>query len=160
MNKKLLTKRIDKVIGELVSIKLELHKAEQLEIKCEPKNDPNINNAKEVYLYFSRKRVDTGYVKTWLTTDVASTSYKNRIKSIKERLKDSTVEDAKKVIDSRFIFWLYDEKNKQYLTIETIFRPSKYYKYLDASEGILKNNQATWDDGSTKTKISTDAFTF
>ena len=83
-----------------------------------------------------------------------------RNRQIKDRLKDSSIQDAKNVIDSRFIIWLFDEKNKQYLTIETIFRPSKYYKYLDASEGILKNNQATWDDGSTKTKISTDAFTF
>ncbi len=154
MNKKLLTKRIDKVIGELVSIKLELHKAEQLEIKCEPKNDPIIEKVKEIVDYFSKKRIESGISK------LAMKQTYRRNRQIKDRLKDSSIQDAKNVIDSRFIIWLFDEKNKQYLTIETIFRPSKYYKYLDASEGILKNNQATWDDGSTKTKISTDAFTF
>lgn len=151
---KQIIKRIDKVIGELVSIKLTLQETKQLEIECEPKKDTISKDVKEVIDYFSKKRIECGMSKLELKKTY------QRIRQIKDRLKDSTITDAKNVIDSRFIIWLYDEQNKQYLTIETIFRSSKYYKYLEASEQILKNNKSSWIDGSGETKISTDDFHF
>jgi len=154
MDKKLLTQRIDKVIGELVSIKLEFQETEQLEIECAPKKDPMTERIKEVIDYFSKKRIDCGISKLELKKTY------QRIRQVKDRLKDSSVQDAKDVIDSRFIAWLFDEQYKQYLTIETIFQPSKYYKYLDASGLILKNNRSSWDEGKKATKVSTDDFSF
>lgn len=46
-----------------------------------------------------------------------------------------TVEDCKRVIDNMAARWLHDNKMRDYLRPETLFRRSKFEGYLNASEG-------------------------
>jgi uncharacterized phage protein (TIGR02220 family) len=63
---------------------------------------------------------------------------KNTIESINGRMTDGyTVDDFKYVIDVKTAEWLNDPKNNQYLCPETLFRPSKFEKYLNQSMPLL-----------------------
>lgn len=55
-------------------------------------------------------------------------------KSIKARLKEGyTVDDFKRVIDSKVKDWVDDERMKDYLRPQTLFRPANFEAYLNAA---------------------------
>lgn len=53
------------------------------------------------------------------------------IKNLRNRLEDHSVEDIKKVISNRYLIWRNDPVMKKHLNPTTIFRPSKFDKYLE-----------------------------
>jgi hypothetical protein len=65
---------------------------------------------------------------------------------ITDRLKESCLDDAKRMISTRFHLWVNDEKFVQYLTIETLFRPSNYFKYVDDIDRIEKTIPKSFTD--------------
>ena len=61
-------------------------------------------------------------------------SYKNKnnLQNIKARLKEGfTVEQLMSVVDKKTEEWLNDKKMNEFLNPETLFRPSKFEKYLN-----------------------------
>ena len=52
-------------------------------------------------------------------------------KSLRNRLLDHSVEDIKLVISNRYIAWKDDSTMSPHLNPTTIFRPSKFPKYLE-----------------------------
>ena len=65
-----------------------------------------------------------------LNKNVSKTSVSST-RHLLARLKEFSVEDCKLVIANRYDRWHDDDFMKQYLTLETIFSPSKFEKYLD-----------------------------
>lgn len=96
-------------------------------------NNTVTDSVKEVIDYFNKK-LGTKY------------TYKNKsnVQAIKGRLEEGhTVDECKKVIDIKYDEWINDKEFRKYLTIETLFRPSKFEKYLNQQEGEMngRNNQ-------------------
>jgi predicted phage replisome organizer/uncharacterized phage protein (TIGR02220 family) len=61
-----------------------------------------------------------------------SSKNKNNLKNITARLKEGfTVEQMKSVVDKKTAEWLNDKKMNEFLNPETLFRPSKFEKYLN-----------------------------
>ncbi len=61
-----------------------------------------------------------------------SSKNKNNLKNITARLKDGfTVLQLKSVVDKKTAEWLNDKKMNEFLNPETLFRPSKFEKYLN-----------------------------
>ena len=148
MNQEII-KRIDKAIKELSLIKLDLQKNVQSDIfekpsvKCKYRD-----HAIEVINYMSELRI-----KHKLSSRVLKSNY-SRIKLVTDRIKDSSVEDAKNVIKTRFHLWVNDEKQSQYLTIETLFRPSKYFKYVDDIERVERGMPKSFTDNQGETVVT------
>lgn len=133
MQNKEIIKRVDKAIEELIAIKVSLSEGEQQEVFSESvKVDFKREQAVRIINFLSGKRVKFGLSKKPL----ALTS--QRINMVKSRLNETNFDDAHNVVRTRFIVWGNDDKFKQYLTIETLFRPSKYHKYVDEIEAIDK----------------------
>ena len=79
------------------------------------------------------------------------TNYKEDSKTIQEpigaRLKDGyTLENCKSVIVKKYNEWKNDKEKAQYITPNTLFRPTKFPKYLNQIEAKAKNNQTTQPD--------------
>ncbi len=56
---------------------------------------------------------------------------------IRARLNDQfSIDECKKVIESKYSQWRNDEDMAKYITIETFFRPSHFEKYLNQEVGI------------------------
>lgn len=55
----------------------------------------------------------------------------SHLNSLLDLLKKHSIEDIKRVIANRFDVWKGDDFMKKYLTPSTIFRPSKFPKYLE-----------------------------
>lgn len=55
-------------------------------------------------------------------------------KALKERLKDYSVEQIKLVVSNRYVEWKDDAVMKKHLNPTTIFRPSKFEKYIEEAE--------------------------
>lgn len=75
-------------------------------------------------------------------------TYRNQAykKAIIARLKDGfTFEDAKTVIDKKCADWLGTE-NEQYLSPDTLFRPSKFEKYLNQKAVTRKPKNQSFED--------------
>jgi len=86
----------------------------------------------EIIQYFNEK-TDSSYR---LTTE----SHRNNIRA---RLSDGfTVANARQVIDTKTSHWKGTEE-EQYLTLETLFRPSKFEKYLN--QKIKSPVQSPWE---------------
>lgn len=87
--------------------------------------DNNVNNVKEhIDEIINHLNKSTG--KKFKATSTATK------KSIKARLNDGfTVEDFKHVIDVKVEDWLGDSEYEKYLCPGTLFRPSKFEKYLN-----------------------------
>ena len=61
-----------------------------------------------------------------------SSKNKNNLKNITARLKEGfTVKQMKSVVDKKTAEWLNDKKMNEFLNPETLFRPSKFEKYLN-----------------------------
>lgn len=107
-------------------------------------NKIDYTEAENLIKYLSKLRIDKG-----LTTRPLKINY-DRKQQVYQRLKDSSFEEAKKVIDTRFAVWLNSPFEK-YLQIETIFRASKYPKYVDEIGEIeAKKITSNWDAGNTE----------
>lgn len=102
------------------------------------------DSVKEVIDYFNKK-LGTKY------------TYKNKanVQAIKGRLEEGhTVDECKKVIDIKYDEWINDKEFRKYLTIETLFRPSKFEKYLNQQEGGLNgNNNWNGSSGNNQTEV-------
>lgn len=55
-------------------------------------------------------------------------------KGLKERLKDYSVEQIKLVVSNRYVEWKDDAVMEKHLNPTTIFRPSKFDKYIEEAE--------------------------
>ena len=55
-------------------------------------------------------------------------------KALKERLKDYTAEQIKLVVSNRYVEWKDDAVMMKHLNPTTIFRPSKFEKYIEEAE--------------------------
>jgi len=70
--------------------------------------------------------------------DLFKTNYNHKAeyntKNLEARLKENSVEDIKLVIANRYKEWKDDAMMKKYLTPTTIFRPSKFSKYLQEAK--------------------------
>lgn len=74
------------------------------------------------------------------------------LSNITARLKEGyTVEDCKKVIDTMTWEWEEDEQMRKYLDYETLFRKSKFPKYLEKKKGPRKVTYI-YDGGKRETK--------
>jgi uncharacterized phage protein (TIGR02220 family) len=58
-------------------------------------------------------------------------TYSNMVTSL---LKDNPLEDIKLVISNRYSVWKHDSFMEKYLTPSTIFKPSKFNKYLEEAK--------------------------
>jgi uncharacterized phage protein (TIGR02220 family) len=56
------------------------------------------------------------------------------VKNLRNRLDEHSVEDIKKVVANRYAEWKDDEMMSKHLTPHTIFRPSKFDKYLEEAK--------------------------
>jgi uncharacterized phage protein (TIGR02220 family) len=89
---------------------------------------------------------------------------KERITPLTNLLKDFSVEDIKKVIANRYIVWKDNPDMCQYLVPETIFRRSKFIKYLDevnytkAGESFVSANKIDLKHGDEITQQIADNF--
>lgn len=85
------------------------------------------------------------------------TNYDPKTKStesnVRQRIKEFSVEDCKLVVANRWREWRYDEVMKKYLTPSTIFRPSKFEKYLQEAKktgqgkGLVNANKVNLEPG-------------
>lgn len=140
MNKNEIIKRLDGIIKECLAVKNEMQKDAALELfndgtdlqRQVDKNKLYTGNALKVIDHLSNMRIKhkLGVKKLHVT--------RARIKTVSDRLRDSSVEEAIDVIDTRFHEWIGDTQFEQYLTLETMFRPSKYAKYVDDVDRVKK----------------------
>lgn len=153
MRQEEIVKRVDKAIEELIAIKVALTEAKQEEAFPDIKMvDIAKEEAIQVIEYLSARRIKYKLSKRPLLQNT------QRINMVKSRIKESSREDAMAMITTRFMVWGNDEKFKQYLTIETMFRPSKYHKYVDEIEAINKTvpKEFTQVESTTKRGTWTD----
>jgi hypothetical protein len=145
MNQDEIIKRIDKCIGELIAIKVEIQESSQTKLFEEDKQTKKaVFNAKlgiEIINHLSDLRIKYKLANKPLHIT------KPRLKMIQDRLKESDLISAKKMITTRFVVWAHDDKFNQYLTIETMFRPSNYFKYVDDIERIEKTISKSFTEG-------------
>ena len=74
------------------------------------------------------------------TTGRSQRPLKSNLTPIKARLKDGyTIEEIKKVIVVKTLDWKNNPDMSKHLCIETIFRPSKFEKYLNQVLDIEQN---------------------
>ncbi len=72
----------------------------------------------------------------------------SRIQSVADRLKESSFEEAIKMIDTKLFDWRGKDQI-EYFTIETMFRKSKYFKYVDDIPRIVAKMKAeNWTEKS------------
>ena len=77
---------------------------------------------------------------------------KTNISVIRARINDGyTVEDCKKVIDTKAEQWLNNPDMVKYLRPETLFRPSKFESYINECRGkpTIRGDSAAISDEST-----------
>lgn len=78
--------------------------------------------------------------------------------NLKSRLEEYSIDEIKKVIANRYMEWKDDSLMKKYLTPYTIFRPSKFEKYLEeanrtrAGEGIVTADKLELSKGDSITR--------
>lgn len=115
--------------------------------KAEKANKPK--KAKE-----SKADTEAVEVIEYLNTRTGSayrTTTSANIKPIRARLNDGfTVDDCKKVIDTKANQWLSDTDMSKYLRPETLFRPSKFETYLNECRGKpnIRGDSAPISDNS------------
>jgi len=132
MNKEKIIKSIDCSIKELNAIKTELLKNDQSSMFDEIKgNKKSVIYSNEVHSVIHYLSVSMNNKKIAYTD--------KRLSMIKKMVDLSSVKDAKNVILTRIIEWSDNDEMKKYLTIETIFRPSNYHKYLEDVDRILSD---------------------
>ena len=68
-------------------------------------------------------------------------------KTIRARLNEGyTLDDFKKVIDSRVTIWGDDERMREYLRPQTLFRPSNFEAYLNEANRPRPSNKPKFND--------------
>lgn len=68
----------------------------------------------------------------------------SRVKQIKARAKEGfNAEDFRAAIEHQVKKWAHDKKMRQYLTPETLFRPSNFAKYVEAAKEEVIHNKKT-----------------
>jgi uncharacterized phage protein (TIGR02220 family) len=68
-------------------------------------------------------------------------------KTIRARLNEGyTLDDFKKVIDSRVKIWGEDERMREYLRPQTLFRPSNFESYLNEANRPRPSNKTKFND--------------
>lgn len=68
-------------------------------------------------------------------------------KTIRARLNEGyTLDDFKKVIDSRVTIWGEDERMREYLRPQTLFRPSNFESYLNEANRPRPSNKPKFND--------------
>lgn len=105
--------------------------------------DSNIDLMEAIMKYFSqiRKEFKLGDRPLKLTYQ--------RKRDIQSRLDEGySLKDFEDVIKSRAIVWNLDEKMKQCIVPETLFRASNFPKYVEQSESILKSEKKDWTDSN------------
>lgn len=141
--------RLENQIKSLKATKKRLIKDSQLDITSVSSvscGTPDYSDAIEVINYLSKLRIFHGLTSRSLKTT------KERKKMVYARLKDSNIEEAKKLIDTRFKIWL-NTPFENYLKVETLFRPSNYFKYVDDIGEIEAKKVKGWDNGNNQDEI-------
>lgn len=126
--------------------------------KCQIRNLQNVRNETDktseslTEEYNIRNTTDNKYIVEIVNylNDVTDKNFRHSTKKtqtlIKARLREGfTVDDFKKVIDTKTKEWKNDKKMNQYLRPETLFG-TKFESYLNQNAVETKNKVIDWDD--------------
>lgn len=106
-------------------------------------NDININNTININYNVEIEEI-INYLNKKIGTQFKSTT-SNTIKLISARLKENyTIDDFKKVIDTKYSQWYDDKKMKNFLRPSTLFNSTNFENYLN--EEKEKTVDEIWDE--------------